>query len=368
MKLLYLIKKEFIEILNQREQIAMMFVAPLLQVVLLGYVVTTDIRHVPVGIVKLSDNPVTERLISRIRATPLFDVRSVDFRPYDYVEELKKGRIKAIIIFRDSPDVHKVPVKYPEAQILMDGVDSNTSLIAAGYFNGIIKEYLLGDLGRLGRSVLPVDKKVLILFNPELRSINYMGPGIVALLLTIITMFLTAISLVREKEQQTLDTLMISRLRVLEIFLGKAIPMAVVGLIEMALGLLVVRLFFQVPIRGHVIYLFLTAAIYLAALLSYAILIATFTSTQQQALFFAWFSMLTFLLLSGLFTPVENIPPGLRFFADINPLRYLIQIIREIFLKGNGPEHFWRELLKLGAIAVVVTSVSLAIFRRFVSK
>jgi ABC-2 type transport system permease protein len=215
---------------------------------------------------------------------------------------------------------------------------------------------------------MPVKNKTLIRYNPQLRSINYMGPGIVAMLLTIISLFLTSISIVREKEQQTMDTLLISPLTAIEIYLGKAIPMAFIGFLQMSLGIVVVIFWFEIPIRGNLLYLLIAAIIFLAANLSYALLISTMVSTQQQALFFSWFSMLTFILLSGLFTPVENIPRALRILADINPVRYLIKIIREIFLKGNGIQYFYKDILSLLAIAVVVISISTLNFKRFISK
>ncbi len=366
MRLTYLVKKEFIEIKRQRELLPLIFIAPLIMIVLLGYVVKTDIENIPVQIVNLSHNKTTTRIISRIQHSPLFKVKSILQHPVKSKEILRQGRVKAIILFRD-PISQNSPLNYPEVQILMDGIDSNTSSIAAGYFNGIIKKYLLTDLQKRGRH-LPIENKTLIRYNPQLRSINYMGPGIVALLLTIISLFLTSISIVREKEQQTMDTLLISRLTPIEIYLGKAIPMAIIGFLQMSLGILVVVFWFQIPVRGNLLFLLLAAVIFLAANLSYALLISTLTSTQQQALFFSWFSMLTFILLSGLFTPVENIPSGLRILADINPLRYLIKIIREIFLKGNGIEYFYQDILALMAIAAVVITISTLNFKRFISK
>ena len=194
-----------------------------------------------------------------------------------------------------------------------------------------------------------------------------MGPGIVALLLTLITMFLTSISIVREKEQQTIDTLLISRLRPIEIYIGKAIPMGIVGIIDMIIGIFIVVLWFQIPIRGNLIYLFIAAIIYLTAILSYALLISIASSSQQQSLFFSWFSMITFILMSGIFTPIDNIPDKLKWLADINPLRYLIKIIREIFLKGNGIEYFYQDLIILTVITIVITTLSMANFKRFIS-
>jgi len=367
MKLKFLIKKEFIELKRQKELLPLVFIAPIIMIILLGYVVTTDIKHIPVEIINLSKNKNAFRIINRIQHTTLFKVNKISHQKTDTIETLKKGHIKAIIIIRDRFDKKSSFLKYPEIQILMDGIDSNTSSIAAGYFNGIIKKYLLDDMEKQGRSI-PVHTKTLIRFNPELRSINYMGPGIVALLLTILSLFLTSVSIVREKEQQTMDTLLISQLSPLEIYLGKALPMGILGVIQMIIGIFVVIFWFQIPIRGNLLYLFLAAAIFLSANLSYALLISTIASTQQQALFFSWFSMVTFILLSGLFTPTENIPSALQFLVDINPVWYLIKIIREIFLKGNGIEFFYQDLISLLLIAGVIITISTLNFKRFISK
>ncbi len=367
MRIYYLLRKELIEIFRQKEMLFIIFVAPIIQIIILGYVVTTDVKNIPVQVVNLSNNKVAQRLIARMESSPLFNVKRISYRPEDYIEVFKKGEVRSIIVFRDGYEKKREVLHYPEIQILMDGIDSNTALVAAGYFNGIIKKYILDDIGKTGLK-FPLQGRSLIRFNPGLKSINYMGPGIVALLLTITAMFLTSIGLVREKEQQTVDTLLISRLRPIEIYIGKALPMALLGLIEMGMGIVVVILVFGIPLRGNLLYLLVAASIFLFAILSYALLISTLSSSQQQALFFSWFSMVTFLLLSGLFTPVENIPFPFRWLADINPLRYLIKIIREIFLKGNGIAYFSRDLLIMGTISIVVLSLSLINFRRLISR
>jgi ABC-2 type transport system permease protein len=369
-RIFYLVKKEFIEIFRQKELLPMLFIAPMIMITLLGYVVNTDIKKLAVDIINLSKNKSAVRIINRVQQSSLFKVEHIHYENQDTVDILRRGKIKAIIIFRDSlekPLTKDTPVTYPEIQVLVDGVDSNTSAIAAGYFNGILKNYILADIGRRGAR-LPVETRTLIRYNPELRSINYMGPGIVALMLTILALFFTSLSIVREKEQQTMDTLLISRLTPLEIYIGKAVPMGIIGLIHMTIGVLVVMFWFRIPVRGNLLYLLLAAFLFLATILSYALMISTLVSTQQQALFFSWFSMVQFILLSGLFTPTENVPWGLRFLVRINPLAYLIKIIREIFLKGNGIEYFYKELLALACITTVIMTISLVNFKRFVSR
>jgi len=365
-RLLYLVKKEFIEIFRQREILPFIFVSPIIQIVLFGYVVTTDIKNVPVEIVNYSNSATAERIIRRINSSPLFNVKKISASEVDPKIVLKKGKLSAVILFRDSGSGN-LTSSIPEVQVLMDGVDSNTSSLAAGYVAGIIRRYFLEELKNMGIK-MPVENRTLIRFNPELKSINYMGPGIVALLLTILSLFLTSLSIVREKVQQTMDTLLVSRLSPVEIYVGKAMPMMLIGIFNMIVGTAVVVLWFGIPVRGNMIYMLITAIIFLCALLSYALFISTVASTEQQALFFSWFSMVTFIMLAGLFTPVENIPAAVRFFSDIDPVRYLIKIIREIFIKGNGITYFYKDLIILAGIAAVVLSVSLFNFRRLVRK
>jgi len=367
MKILYVIKKEFLEILRQKEMHFMMIVAPIFQLLLLGYIVTTDIKNVPVGIIDLSTKHSSTRIINRIEGSNLFQVKYKSRTNRNVVQELRKGEVKVVVVFRDPVKRGKGLVKYPEIQILMDGIDSNSSQIAAGYLNGVIQKYMIDDLRPLGVSPI-VKGKPLIRFNPELRSINYVGPGIVGLLLTMITLFITSISLVREKEQQTIDTLLISNLKSWEIYVGKALPMGIMGILNLCLGTLVAILWFQIPVRGNLLYLLISTVIYLAAILSYGMIISVFSSSQQQSLFFSLFSLITFILLSGLFTPLENIPSGLKWLVWINPLSYLMRIIREIFLKGNGIGQFYGDLLALGLIALVVSTISIINFKKFISK
>jgi ABC-2 type transport system permease protein len=366
MRIFYLVKKEFKELFRQKELLPLIFIAPLIQVIILGYVVRTDIKNIPIKIENHSKTIVGSRLVNRIRTNGRFKVQTgLEDNGINNEELLKQGKVVAVIIMKDFKGSNYS--KFPNIQVLMDGVDSNTSAIAAGYLNGIIKGFLLNEVRKKG--VYPAVKSfTTIRFNPDLASINYMGPGIVGLLLVILALFLTSVSIVREKEQQTMDTLLISRLTAFEIYVGKAIPMAIIGMLQMFLGLVTVILWFRIPIAGNLIYLFLSALVFLPAILSYALFISTLARTQQQALFFSWFSMITFILMSGLFSPVANIPKQLRWIADINPVRYFIKIIREIFLKGNSIEYFFSDLIILSCITVLVFALSLLSFRKFIYK
>ncbi|MCX7973791.1 MAG: ABC transporter permease [Candidatus Aminicenantes bacterium] len=369
MRFLFLFRKEWREIFRQKEMVALLFIAPLIQTIILGYVVRTDVTNLPVGIINLSQSIESQRLINRLASSPLFKIKFIASKPVDAEEIFRQGKSKALIIFREREKraSEEFSFSLPEVQVLLDGSDANSAMIAAGYFYGLFGHYITTLLHREDKDV-PFQPKTIIRFNPSLNSLHTMGPAIVALLLTIITILLTGIGLVREKEQQTLDTLLVSKLTPIEIFLGKTLPMAAVGLIEMTLGIMVVITIFDVTPRGNLAYLYLAAVAFLFSILSIGFLISLISQSQQQALFFCWFTMLLFLMLSGLLTPLENIPPALRWLTVINPLRYLIAIIREIFLKGNGLAYFWQDILIMAGLGLVAFLFSLRVFRRFVIK
>lgn len=365
MRIFYLIKKEIQEFLRQKELAPLLFIVPLIQLFLIGNVLTTDITRLPVEIVDLSGSRVTAEIVQRIRATPLFRVRGVHEGPIDAAALLRRGEVKAVIVFRNDPAGRTRRMKVPQVQILLDGVDSNSSQIAAGYFNGIIQNYILQDINRYGGE-LPLEVKPLMRFNARLRSINIMGPGLIVMLLTVPLLFLGSVSLVREKEQQTIETLLISPLTPLEIYIGKAVPVTILGFLGILGGSIVFLYIFRIPFRGNILYLLLAIAIFQPAVMAYAMFISTLAKTQQEAMFFAWFSMLTFLLLSGFLTPLENTPQWIQWLARVNPMFYMMRILRELFLKGNGILFFWKDLAILAVITVVVVSLSLSTYRRFI--
>lgn len=366
MRLFSLVKKELIEISRQRELLPLMFIAPLVQIIMLGYVVRTDIHHIALALQDEVQSEFSRTLTRRISASPLFELTHVSPEPFSATELFKTNQALAVVRFKKPRGSDHNPLGAPQILIDVDGVDANTSAVAAGYLGGLIRKELDE---RIPKGLLtPVEAETLIRYNPDLESINTMGPGIVALLLTILTLFLTSVSLVREREQQTIDTLLISPLTPLEIYLGKALPMAIIGLLQMSLGLLVVKLWFGIPFRGSLLWLLAAAVLFLSAILAYALLISTMARTQQQALFFSWFSMITFILLSGLFTPTESMAPLIQKISMANPLRHLIQIIRDILLKGNGWLQIRDELAILGLIALVILTLSALSFKRLIRR
>jgi ABC-2 type transport system permease protein len=251
--------------------------------------------------------------------------------------------------------------KPTEIEILLDGQNSNAAGIALGYCNRIIYRFAsdraaagLARSPSIARAMRFVEPETRIWYNPELKSVYFMIPGIIAILLTIITMLLTGLAIVKERETGTLEQLLVTPLKPWQIIAGKTIPFAMLGIAEMALATTAGVLWFHIPIAGNVALLALLAFTFILATLGLGVLISTLAGTQQQALFITWFFLQIFILLSGLFYPIENMPRAVQMITVINPLRYFIAINREIFLKGGGLGVLWPELRSLLVIGVCV--------------
>lgn len=370
MRLFHLIKKETIEIVRQKELLVLLFLAPLIQIIVLGYVVNTEIRNVPIHIIDSTHSRAAARLVDRIAASGLFRIVKTSAAAEDPRDILKTGEAKAVLLIRNRPGGNAAPLHQPEFQIVLDGVDSNTALISLGYINGLLKRSLLEDIPP-GHRLPLIETRTIVRFNPDLKTVDSVGPAIVALLLTVLTLLLTALSVVREREQQTLETLVLSRLTPFEIYAGKAIPPALVGLIQMIIGTLFVGIWFGIPLRGSFWVLILSASVYLLAISAYGLIISAVSTTHRQAMFYVWFSLMTFFLLSGFLTPLENIPPDAvpaRLLAALNPFRYLVHIFRNVFLKGNGLAVVWTDLAVLAAMAAGFTLIAFLKLRKPLSR
>jgi ABC-2 type transport system permease protein len=263
------------------------------------------------------------------------------------------GAVLALIIpvdFRKNFDLNNSP----QIQILLDGQNSNTSAIALGYCNLILQEFtkshLQNDLMKhpaLYKNINIIEPVTRIWYNPELKSVFFMIPGIIAILLTIITMMLTSMAIVKEREIGTLEQLMVTPLKSWQIIVGKIIPFAILGFVEMGVAMTFGVLWFNIPILGNIAIIALLSGIFILTNLGIGMLVSTLVTTQQQALFLSWFFLILFILLSGFFYPIENMPIWVQHITLVNPLRYFIAILRELFLKGAGLDILMPELKAL---------------------
>ncbi len=353
-RILHMIRKEFLQIFSDRAMLSIIFGMPIIQLFVLGYAITTDVTNVAIAIHDMDRSQESRMLIDRF-------LNSKWFRVIEYDSDLV--RRQAVIDTGDALLTVSIPEGFgadagngrpPEASLVIDGVDSNTALIAAGYARTIIMRHFQeagsGDLRDLVR--------VRALYNPALESRFTIVPGIIALLMTIVATLLTALGLVREREIGTLEQLNVTPIHPLQLILGKIIPFAVLGAIAFGLSMTVAIVWFEVPMTGSWTALVLFTGVYLLTALAMGMFVSTVTSTQQQALFLAWFILIMSVLMSGFMFPISNMPLVLQYVTFGIPLRYYITALREIMLKGTEMRYLLDQLMPLSGICVAILAIS----------
>jgi ABC-2 type transport system permease protein len=365
----FLIWKELLELKDDPRLFVIVILAPILQLFMLGYAATTDVREVPVLVVDADRSTASRDLIARFTASPHFNVVGL-VGSADAVDAYFE-RSRAWLALT-------IPAGYGEAigrgrpqtlQVLADGSDANSTGVGMGYAAALLAGYAEALAGaRIPPGVVRppgavgIEARVRVWFNPRLESRHFMLPGVLALLLLAVTTILAAMGIVRERERGTLEQLNVSPLRRWELILGKLLPYAIVGMIDVCLVIGVTVLWFQVPLRGSVVLLFGMAAVYLLTTLGLGLFISTISATEQQAeMTAAFFFLIPMVFLSGFVFPIENMPEIIQRLTYLIPLRYFLVILRSIFLKGVGLETFWPEALAL--LTWGLTILSLAVLR-----
>jgi len=363
--------KEFIQLFRDRRMKAIVFVIPLLQLVVFGYAVTTDVNDIRTAIYDLDRSAESRELFNRLGASGYFSIRHSVESPAEIRELLDRGTITAAIQINQGFSADIKRKQQAEIQVLVDGTDSNTATVALDYVNRIILKYAK-DLGTPGISAhsspMPVQGGIglntLAWYNPELKSKNYNVPGVIAFVIMLTCLLLTSMAVVREREIGTMEQLMVTPLRPVELILGKTIPFAMIGFFDMLLVTGAAYLKFDIPMKGSFALLIASTAIYLLSVLGMGLFISTISKTQQQALMATFLFYVPAVLLSGFMFPIENMPEVIQYGTYLNPLRYFLVIIRGIFLKGNGIGILWPQALSLLVIGLAVITISSLRFKK----
>jgi ABC-2 type transport system permease protein len=360
-----LVVKEFLELWRSPQLLRLVLVAPVLQLALLGYAATTDVIDVPVVVVDADRSPASRALVGQLAASPYFDIVRAATHPEAIDDALARGEAwLGIIVPRGFDAALSGRGAWAERriQVIADGTDSNSSGVALAYVQGLVAEFNASRAIERGDPPEGIDGRIRIWFNAELRSRNFMVPGVLALLLLLITTNLTSMAIVREREVGTLDQLNVTPLGRWELVIGKLLPYGLVGVIDVVLVLAVAVLWFEVPLRGSVLLLFASSLVYLVCTLGLGLFVSTISSTQQQAMMTAtFFFLVPMIYLSGFIFPIENMPGVIQVVTTAIPLRYFLVIVRGIFLKGVGLEVLWPQIAAMGAWGAIV--LSFAAFR-----
>lgn len=350
-RVFHLMRKELLELRQDPRLFGIVIMAPILQLTVLGYAATTDVRDVPVVVVDADRSARSRDLIARFSASDHFSIVDVVGSTSEIDRWLERG---------DAWMALSIPPRYGESinrgrtatiQVVADGTDSNSITVALGYARALVAGYGQDLVAQRagGRAPEPlVSANIRVWFNPDLESRDFMIPGIFALLLMVVTTNLSAMAIVREREIGTLEQLNVTPLARWELIAGKLLPYGLIGIIDVVLVLVVALLWFEVPMRGSVPLLFAMSIVYLLTTLGLGLFISTISATQQQAMMTTTFFFLTpMIYLSGFIFPIENMPAWVQPATYLIPLRYFLVILRGLFLKGVGLETFWPEALAL---------------------
>lgn len=359
--------KEFLQLRDPRLY-RLLLGAPVLQLVVFGYAVSTDVRHTATFVVDRDRTAASRELVEAFTAAGYFDLAGGSQRAADAVAALERGEATVALV---------IPAGYAadlgtggaRVQVLLDGTNSNLATVALGYAERIVAEHaaaLAAELPGTGAAVPEriVDLRNRAWFNPALESRNYNVPAVVGAILMLVCMLLTSLAVVREREIGTLEQLMVSPIRPLELIAGKTIPFALIGLIDLALITAVAVFWFGVPFTGSPLLLLFAGVLFLLPALGLGLLISTVSKTQQEAFMASFLVFMPTILLSGFLFPVSSMPAAFRWLSLLNPLRHFLEIVRGIFLKGTGPAELWPQHLALAAMGAVLLGLAAARFRK----
>ena len=361
----HMVRKEFIQVLRDKRLRFFIVVPPVVQLLVFGYVVTMDVNVVPTVIVDRDRTAASRDFARRFTASGYFIVTAAAETELEVRSVLDRGDAVCAVQI-DAGFARDLRRGKPAAvQVVLDGTDSNTASVVMGYVNQIAEQYSFDRVDRAAAVALaPVDLRVRAWYNPDLRSKNYNVPGVMATVITLLCLMLTSMSVVREREMGTMEQLMVSPLRPLELMLGKTIPFAIISVIDMLLVTVVGVYWFQVPIKGSLFVLFTGTSLYLLSVLGIGLFISTFARTQQQALMATILFYMPNILLSGFVFPIKNMPELFQVMTYGIPLRYFLVIIRGVFLKGVGFDILWPQMAALSVIGAVVITLSAVRFRK----
>lgn len=367
--LFYLLQKEFLQIFRNKTMLPVIFILPLVQMLVLVYAATFDVKTISVYVVDNDLSPTSRQMIDKIEGSSFFQVTGSSFSMSDAEKAILNDQADMVIKIPENFEKELIRDKHKEVQILVNAINSTKAELALNYASTVLREYnnhiitsMIGTSGSKQLSEIKIDESYW--YNPELNYKFFMAPGILAVLVTVIGMFLSGMNLVREKEIGTIEQLNVTPIKKSQFIIGKLVPFLAIGLFDLAFGLTVARIAFHLPIVGNIGLLFSFAAVYLVGILGLGLLISTICETQQQTVFISFFFMLIFVMLGGIFTPVESMPDWAQIADRINPVYYFVRVMRMIVLKGSGFIDLKIEFGSLLTFGIVMLSLAIRRYKK----
>jgi ABC-2 type transport system permease protein len=365
----YIIQKEFLQVFRNRRMLPIIFVVPIVQLLILVNATTLEMKEIKMTVVDLDLSSASRQMTSRFTGSPFFRVQHATFSMDQAAGLMQEGRTDLVLVIPKGFEKSLAREGHVSVQLVVNAingaaaglVNAYTTSIILGYNRDILAEWvspaLLGQFRAIGT-------EPRYWFNPELNYTTYMVPGILVLLVTIIGLLLSGMNIVREKEIGTIEQINVTPVRKVQFIAGTLIPYWIIGLFELAFGLTLGKLIFDIPIVGSLGLIFGAAAIYLFVILGFGLLISTMANTQQQAMLVSFFFIMVFILMSGLFTATESMPQWAQWLNRLNPIAYFIRIMRMVMLKGSGFYDVRTELASLAVYGVLILSLAVRRYRK----
>jgi len=372
----HIIIKEFIQVLRDKKLRFFLIVPPLIQLLTYGYVVNFDIKHVALAVFDESRTMESRQLIDRFASNDWFNVKYFVKSQKELLHLVDRGDITMALWFQWDFATRMRQGKSGRLQVIVDATDSNAALIVSRYAGTVIADYNQQQLNQrlarqgqewAGQSGLPLDLEHRAWFNPNLVSRHSMVPGVIAMVVLLVSLMLTALSVVREKEIGTMEQILVTPIRPIELMLGKTIPFVIISLLEVAMVTALGILWFEVPFRGSFLVLLLGTMAFLFNSVGLGLLISTVSSTQQQAMMAGNLFLTPAILLSGLIFPIANMPVFFQYLTYLNPLMYFVIVTQGIFLKGAGLALLWPQITAMTVLGTGMLALAVARFQKHVA-
>ena len=368
-RIFHIVKKELVQTLRDKRAFAILLIAPVIQLLIFGYVATTDIRMSSVVICDFDNTQASREFIRKLSASGYFDDKyyTTSMSDFDYRINSSDATV-GIVIPRDFQKLLKKG-RQAEVSYILDGTNSNQATILYGYLRSITADYsnqiAAEFMSKKGLTFeMPLEVEPRVWYNPELKSVNFMVPGVMGMLTLIVLLNLTSLSIVRERELGTAEQLAVTPIRPIELVIGKIIPAGFAGFMVTTIVLVVGLIWFRINFAGSVLLLYTFAGFFMFCAISMGLLISTYSQTGDQAMWANQFFMMPNILLSGFIFPIDNMPEVVQYVTYVLPLRYYLKIIRGIFLQGAGFIELWPQALALLGWSVVIIIVAAVRLRK----
>ncbi|MCK5441952.1 MAG: ABC transporter permease [Maribacter sp.] len=366
----YIIQKEFRQIFRNKAMLPIIFVMPIIQLIILSNAATFEVKNIKFAYIDNDKTSFSRELVEKFDASNYFAVLT-DFPSSKIATSaMLNGKVDVVLEIPPNFERNLLKEKKTDVSLTINAIDGAAAGVENVYANQIVKQFnkkaqvRLMQAGNEMKKLQTIETIPLFWYNETLNYKTFMVPGILVMLVTMITLFLSGMNIVREKEIGTLEQINVTPIKKHHFIIGKLFPFLVLGLVLLTVGLIIAKLLFNIPIVGSIGLLYLYTVVYILVVLGIGLFISNFTDTQQQAMFIAWFFMVIFILMSGLFTPIESMPKWAQVLTEFNPIKYFVQVMRMVMLKGAGFTDIYPQLIKTFAYAVLMNGLAVFSYKK----